>query len=258
MRWEALQQGTFIAASAFVFAALVTALAPRAGMGRSDAFALFGLSAVSGVVGARLFWWGAQWLTATPPSFAQLYELSGGFASVGALAGCGLAFGVVSFSDSSERRARVLDLFVPSGLVALAIARLGCMARGCDFGVASTGPLAVVYSQPETPAVAMLVARGEIAGGASASLAPLGVYLAASGALAAATALILPKRWRRPGARAIAALIVYAVARLFVEEYRHPATAPIFWRLNANQWGMIVVIVVVCWVMGLHRERRRA
>ena len=257
MHWESLQQGPFIAASALVFAALVVALAPRAGLERADAFSLFGLSGVFGVFFARVFWWCAQWLTASPPEFSSLYSMTGGFASVGALMGCALAWGLMFGGASTERRYAVLDLFVPAGLVALAVARLGCLARGCDFGVPAGGPLAVTYSQPATPAVSELLMRGELAPGQQVSLAPLALYLSCVSIAAVAIAILVSSRWRKPGRCAMLAALLYVVGRAFVESFRHPASAPMLGEMNLNQWVMMFLSfsIMLTWFVW---ERKRA
>lgn len=257
MHWESLQQGPFLAASALVFAALVVFFAPRARMARADAFSLFGLAGVFGVVCARLFWWCAQWLSSSPPDFTSLYSPSGGFASVGALTGCALAWGAMFGKESPERQRAALDLFVPAGLVALGVARLGCLARGCDFGVHTEGAFAVAYSHPSTPAVVELVARGELVGGQTASLIPLPLYLSFVSTFAALFAVLVASRWRKPGRCAMIAASLYVIGRAFVEAWRHPASAPMLGGMNLNQWAMMIFAfgVMVTWYVW---ERKRA
>lgn len=73
---------------------------------------------------------------------------SGGLTSMGGIA-AGLAVVALAARMARVRAADMLDAFVPAGLLALGIGRVGCFLGGCCYGAATSLPWGVVF--PETP-----------------------------------------------------------------------------------------------------------
>jgi phosphatidylglycerol:prolipoprotein diacylglycerol transferase len=74
--------------------------------------------------------------------------LSGGLTSMGGIV-AGLAVIVVAARATRTRAGDLLDAFVPAGLLALGIGRLGCFFGGCCYGAPTSLPWGVVL--PEVP-----------------------------------------------------------------------------------------------------------
>lgn len=156
---------------------------------------------------------GASWLLA-----GQL-----GLASVGAMGGAAVGAGVLLRPWRNKERWK-LDHLVIGGLVGLAVARLGCLFEGCDFGRPTEGAPSVVH-EAGTRAFDVHVVQYGLEPTAQASLAvhPFALYLAVWGFAAA-----LYGQWRRsrhdkPGRPAVAAAALFLVGGGAIEWLREPA-----------------------------------
>jgi phosphatidylglycerol:prolipoprotein diacylglycerol transferase len=219
---------------------------------RLRAAALFGLSGVAGLLGARMFWAlgavdgplrsGRSWADVFDPSTPGLW-------SFGALMVGGAAAYEVAGRMGGDSRGTLLDLVVPGALTTLLFARLGCLAAGCDFGAPTDLPWGLRYPA-HWPAWEAHRAADLIVAGAGQSLPthPLPLYLAGVSAAAIGAGVLASQgRGVRPGRRALVAGYVYLAGRFGVEFLRAPSTAPsIFgeW-LNLNHCFTFAVVAVL-------------
>lgn len=129
--------------------------------------------------------------------------LSGGLASTGGIA-AGLAVIVAVACATRVRVVELLDAFVPAGLLALGIGRLGCFLGGCCYGAPTSMAWGVVF--PETDG-----ARH-----------PLQLYSAAFDVTLVA---LLLRVGGPPGTAARLGCIGFGVGRAVLELLRDPGTS---------------------------------
>ena len=166
----------------------------------------------------------------------------------GALAGGAVAVAVAA----GRQRGAALDAYTPAAGVMVAIGRLGCVASGCCFGHADTGPLAIAYP-PGTLAFSAQVAEGVLDPSAHAAQAVLPVALLESlvGALVILIGLTLPKRLRS-GSTFVAGACVYAAGRFVIETMRddpRPMAGP----LSLPQALSLTVLAISAWAWSRSR-----
>lgn len=177
-------------------------LARRDGVDRSEALGTLGVLGVAAVLGARawslLEWWWAegeiQWIW--DPLVAA------GYSSAGAFLGGGLALVASRFVFGRTAFAKLLDVVLPAGFVALALTRLGCLFERCD---------------PGRPATFFGVRYPD-----GAFLQPFGGYLAGGTLAVAILAAFMHNEVA--GRRAVALTVGYAAVRFLAELTRDAPT----------------------------------
>jgi len=214
------------------------------------AFALAGAFGLSGLVGARLLWAlagsGGPVRSAAP--WSVIWRAGGtGFASFGGLAGAGAVAAVVGSAMEESRWRRFQDAVVPVGFVGLAVARVGCIEAGCDFGRRADAWWGLRYSV-ETPAHAAHLAKGWIGPGEVWSLAthPFPLYLVGVTVVA-----VLAGHLAGPeGNEAATVAGLYCAGRFCAEWFRSPLT-DLAWlggTVGSNQiWAAIGLAIVGYW-----------
>ncbi|MFB6264682.1 MAG: prolipoprotein diacylglyceryl transferase family protein [Bradymonadaceae bacterium] len=184
-----------------------------------------GLSGIAGLTVSRL---ATPWLLAvagdrvmtSPPTPGAGHS---SFAFLWAAGAVTTAAAKVTLDD------RLFDVLVPAGLAGLAVARLGCLAGGCDFGRITSAPWGLHYPAG-SPAWYAHLHSGAISAEArlSAPTHPLPLYLAGWTVLSVGAARWLSaRRDRRPGAEELTAAALYASGRLALETFRAPASATV-------------------------------
>jgi phosphatidylglycerol:prolipoprotein diacylglycerol transferase len=165
--------------------------------------------------------------------------LSGGLASTGGIA-TALAVIVAAARVARVRAADLLDAFVPAGLLALGIGRIGCFLGGCCYGAPTTVAWGVVF--PE-------------AGGDPRH--PLQLYSAASDL---ALVALLARVGGPPGTVARLGCIGYGLARTLLESLRDPGTRDLLaGGITVAQAGAMA-LALAAWLApttGLHNGRAR-
>jgi prolipoprotein diacylglyceryltransferase len=217
---------------------------------RLEALALAGGCGVVGAMGARTLHVAIE----APPSLSVewIAPWRAGFASFGLLGGAGLVALVYVHRRGFERAAPVLDVVVPAGFLALSIARLGCLANGCDFGAPTDGSWGLRYPSG-TPVWELHQSLGLVEDRAtwSAPTHPLPLYLAGG-----TWGLVLGGEWLSStgllpsGTRAIGVATGYLAWRGWVETMRDPhLVAASFsrggWELHLNQVLALSMLVVL-------------
>jgi phosphatidylglycerol:prolipoprotein diacylglycerol transferase len=222
---------------------------------RLRAAALFGLSGVGGLLGARLFWaFGADagalrsprpWTDAFDPAIPGLW-------SFGALAVGGAAAYGVAGRMGGDSRGVLLDLVVPAALATLLFARLGCLAAGCDFGSLTDLPWGLRYP-PHSPAWEAHRATDLLVAGATRSLPthPLPIYLAGVSGTAIGAGILASRRTGSgAGRRALVTAHVYLAGRFAAEFLRAPSTVPSLFGewLNINHCFTLTAFAVLVFI----------
>ncbi len=165
--------------------------------------------------------------------------VSGGLTSTG-----GIATGLVAILATAwitrVRAADLLDAFVPAGLLALGIGRIGCLLGGCCYGALTAGAWGIVF--PEA---------------GDGARHPLQLY---SAALDFALVAWLWRAGGPAGTVARRGCIGYGLGRTLLETLRDPSTRDLLvGGVTVAQAGALA-LAVVAWLApttGLHRARAR-
>ncbi len=246
-------QSVFIGVGVLLGFAVVVASAPDPRR-RLRASLLFGWSGIAGFAGARLLWaFGAEsgpfrgsvaWSSLLDPAVPGLWS----FGAIG-LGGAAAAFAAGRMSDGHG--GTLLDVVVPAALTTLIVARLGCLAAGCDFGAPTSLEWGLQYP-PETPAWEAHRRAGLVGAEAtrSAPTHPLPLYLAAVALVSILVGTFAAARSNAPaGSRAFAVAACYLLGRFIVEFFRSPQAAAFAWRgFNLNHG--LVLATLGCVVLG--------
>lgn len=225
-----IQPGALPPQSVFVGVGIVAAavLAPlwgRRGADLPEAAALTGLAIGLALLG------GAGWAALFAPGSEAR------FASFGALGGAAGAALIWACVRGVERTVGMLDGLVPAGLIGLAIARLGCLSAGCDYGAPTRAGWGIAYAAEYGVDIR--------------PLHPFPLYLVGVTLTAVAVARFM--RRRSPGKSGLTAFFAaqgYLVARFGVEFVRHPASESMAWGgmgLNQLAAGASVAGLIGSW-----------
>ena len=219
---------------------------------RLEALALAGTSSVVGLIGARLLFVSMQGRPLE--GFAWLAPWQPGLASFGLLLGAGSVVGIYVWHRDRDAGRQVVDAIVPPGFVALAGARLGCLANGCDFGAPTSGGWGLRY--PAGTAVWKLHRELGYVGLESAWSAPthpLPIYLV-GGTLAVVLLceVITASSSLPPGTEALGLTAGYLLIRGAAEAFRDPRIVTTSWtggtfECTINQalaWGALTGLAV--------------
>jgi phosphatidylglycerol:prolipoprotein diacylglycerol transferase len=218
--------------------------AKREGFSRTDSIGTLMVAYASGLVGA----------CAVPAGQAVLAWLEGGklaaptgFAAYGGLVGGtlgGLAWLRFRLRASREGAWTFLDVVAPSLALGIFFARIGCFLAGCDYGMPTRSIVGTTFP-PLSHAFRDHVARGWIDASAPASLPvhPTELYEAAAGLALFffVRAIHSPRR----GARFVALVVGYALARSTIELVRGDASRGHVSSLSTAQIFAVVTSAVV-------------
>jgi phosphatidylglycerol:prolipoprotein diacylglycerol transferase len=238
---SALQLGGFLTALA-----VSLWLADRRGL-EPRAMYWAGAWGIAGAVAGSLVWSELATAASAVPG--------GGRSVLGAFLGAGV-FGGAFLRWRGRPLLGFADAAVPAIALGYAIARLGCLAAGDDFGVVTDAAWGLRFG-PGTDAFAVHLARGWIPGGSAHSLAvqPTQIYHAAVGLLG----FVLLLRWcpRWSGSTLAAGLAFYGLTRFLIQFLRdsHWARgAPI----DPAQWVSLGFIGLALGLWWSARDSRRA
>lgn len=211
--------------------AYLLVMSPRAGLSRTDVLAAVGISGVVGAVGSRVAYLVIRVLHGHDifkGGVAAWFDPGGaGHNSLGFLAGATLGLWVWTAvqetnAHQDDERWRMLDVMAPAGLLALALARIGCLFNGCDFGRVADVPWAVRFAAP-MQAWQHHHARGLVGLNDALSLPthPFALYLG-TGMLVIVAWVTLAGRFERarPGTRALWTVGLFLVLALPAEATR--------------------------------------
>jgi phosphatidylglycerol:prolipoprotein diacylglycerol transferase len=138
----------FMMAIAFIVATFIARYeVVRKGFKPELAYDLAIMALVGGLAGARIFYVFGHWsqFVAAPLSILAIWQ--GGFVWYGGLIG-GAAIILIWLRRKELKTLVVADIVAPGLAIGAAIGRLGCLANGCCYGVRTTLPWGIVYTNP--------------------------------------------------------------------------------------------------------------
>ncbi|MCQ2521164.1 MAG: prolipoprotein diacylglyceryl transferase [Lachnospiraceae bacterium] len=227
----------------------------KKGVNRYDFLILEGYSFLFGILGAKLLYFvvsfkDIDWKHFFEPQYFMAL-LNGGFVFYGGLIlgifGCWLG-GKIHKINSREFAYHAIFI-VP---MIHAFGRVGCFFAGCCYGIPYNGPLAVVY--PESP-----FSNGAPAG---IPLFPMPLVEASCLLIIALLIMILDKV-KKDAPTVSVYLILYAIVRFVLENYRYDEIRGIYFGLSTSQWisiGMMVagIVLIPIQYCGKKAKARRA
>lgn len=247
-------QSVWIGLGLLVTAAVAAILARVRRVPASEVLGLFGLSVLAGALMSRVFWLvldpSVELAVAWARPAVVFDPRLGGHSSFGALAGGAAVMAVWLWQQRAEWAASAVDVLVPSGLAGLALARIGCLANGCDFGRRADIDWAIRHPAG-SEAFAAHLQRGWVAADAawSAPVYPFALLLAAGTlVIVAVGAAAVAYRRFQPGRIAFGASGAYFLWRFTIEWTRDPATV-LGWSRGLNVHH-VLAIVGLCLVVG--------
>ncbi|OIP31039.1 MAG: hypothetical protein AUK47_23410 [Deltaproteobacteria bacterium CG2_30_63_29] len=174
---------------------------------------------------------------------------SGGFSSLGVYAGATAAV-VLFLRWRGESLLEIPDLLAPGLLVGAAIARMGCLFNGCDFGrVSGQAWLGLRYPRG-TAAFSYLEDAGLVGAYHQVGLPmhPFPLYEAVPTLVLGLSAWFLPNLFGRGGGQRLAGCAIgYLAVRLVSEHYRADAS-PVVGGLTAMQLLCLLGIGIFGWL----------
>lgn len=197
---------------------------------------------ITGLIGAKIYMilTGWRFYTAHPGEIFSLDTLEAGGGFYGGFIGAAL-FAVWYVRSHRWPLAKVFDAFAPAVAIGQCIGRLGCFAAGDDYGkVARHSSLAVVFTNPYSHQMTGV---------------PLGVPLYPVQLFESALTLIiflilieLYRHKKRDGEIFVAYMMLYAVARFFLEFYRGDPDRGFFFNglLSTAQ-----VVAIAAFILGI-------
>ncbi len=202
---------------------------------------------------ARVFWVLTVFDQFLAEPFLLFDPFRGGQTSFGALTGAALG-AALALKLLKAPTLRHADVLAPCGLLGIAFARVGCLMRGCDYGIPTDLAWGVRYP------VASTVFRKHLNLGLvdptdtlSHAVHPFPLYLAGWTTLCFLIALIFPHAFgKKPGQRAVGVGILYLVGRFCWEFLRQPGNAPmIVGPFNAGHLFAVLSLAVLAVIYAL-------
>lgn len=206
-------------------------------------------------IGARLNYVLLHWEAYADRPLAALGSWAGGMHAAG-----GIVLMVVALPFVLRRLGiplgKFADGFAPALFVAIALARLGCFARGCCFGTECRLPWCVSF-----PPDALPYSVGVIP--ADRPIHPLQIYFALAAVLSAVVALRVRRRKRWDGQAALVAVAVHSASSSALETLRADHVGRVYWgALPELEWAALVMTGAAVVALGAiemaHRRRLRA
>lgn len=225
-------------------------VAPRYGIDPEQILDFVLLTALGGIVGARLVYVALDWRDFLSQPVHILYFWEGGLSFHGAVIGGGLAVAFLA-----QRKGipflRLADVLAPSVALAYAVGRIGCFLGGCCYGVPTDVPWACSFRDPFNPHIHTPPSH------------PTQIYASLSNLLIFALLARMQKPPHPTGKVFWAYLVLYGVYRFVVEFWRIGATSTVLaLGLSDAQWVSIGMVLVgaVQWhrAVRLWRERTPA
>ena len=211
--------------------------------------------AVSGIIGAKLYFLALNWgeVRADP---SMIFD-RGGLVWYGGLIGGVIAFGV-QVRNQKLPVMTMYDAAAPSLALAYAIGRIGCFLVGDDYGRYTDGPFGVIFPGGGIPSgtAGLLRSMGDaipasIPDTALVPVHPTQLYETGLALVILAILWTLGKRAHRSGQLFAVFLFLYSIERFFIEFVRSKGDRYV-WGLSTSQVVSILLFVFAAW---LYRER---
>lgn len=188
------------------------------------------LTALAGVLGARLVYVLLDWGSFAREPLRALYFWEGGLSFHGAVIGGGLAVALLARRKGIPFL-RLADVLAPGVALAYAIGRIGCFLGGCCYGVPTDLPWACSFQDPFQPHVHTPPSH------------PTQIYASLSNLLIFALLARMQKPPHPEGKVFWAYLALYGVYRFIVEFWRVGATSTVLaLGLSDAQWVSLLMV----------------
>lgn len=187
-------------------------------------------------IGGRLHWVANQWSHHAEEPLTALVLWGRGMHAGGAIIAIVATLPVI-LRRLSIPIGKFADGAAPAIALSIAIARLGCFARGCCYGADSTWPWAVRF-----PPGALAYTEGSTLP-AGTPLHPLQLYFALAAVLIAGAALYLRRFRRYEGQIGLLALLLFSLTSAVIEPFRaeHPGRA-YWWGIPQLEWTALAML----------------
>lgn len=236
--------GLFLALALLAGLGVAMRLGRREGLGSDRVLDLSVWLIVAGLIGAKIYMILTGWMTA-PLRFSDIFSLStleagGGF--YGGFIGAALV-AVWYVKHNRLPFFRVFDAFAPAVALGQAIGRIGCFMAGDDFGKpAPHSPLAVVFTSQ--------YAHQMTGTPLNVPIYPVQLFESFLTLIIFLILIWFYPRKRRDGQIFVMYLMLYAVARFFLEYYRGDMDRGFFFN-GALSTAQLVAIVAFALGIGL-------
>ena len=250
--------GTMLALSFLAGVLLARARAPKRGVAERDVMDLFQLLVLSAIVGARILFvvfhldaYAGRWW-----HMAAIWE--GGLTLYGGILLCFVS----AWLFLRHRKVpflRMADVMAPSLGLGIMLTRIGCFLNGCCYGLPTHSPLGVCFPpHSEAERTAASLATGHGFTGDCIPIHPAQLYSSLGGLVILVTLLALDRRRPYEGFTFANFLLLYAVHRFTVDQFRYYEDAMTVWSLSVNQWlsiGFLVAGILLHWRLRRGRGR---
>lgn len=207
-------------------------VAPRYGVESEQILDFVLLTALAGVLGARLVYVLLDWSSFAREPLRALYFWEGGLSFHGAVIGGGLAVALLARRKGIPFL-RLADVLAPGVALAYAIGRIGCFLGGCCYGVPTDLPWACSFQDPFHPHVHTPPSH------------PTQIYASFSNLLIFTLLARMQKPPHPEGKVFWAYLALYGVYRFIVEFWRIGATSTVLaLGLSDAQWVSMLMVLL--------------
>lgn len=206
--------------------------APRYGIDAEQILDFVLLTALAGVLGARLVYVALDWGSFAQEPWRVLYFWEGGLSFHGAVIGGGLAVAFLA-KQKGIPFLHLADVLAPGVALAYAIGRIGCFLGGCCYGVPTDLPWACSFQDPFHPYRHTPPSH------------PTQIYASLANLLIFALLARMQKPPHPTGKVFWAYLVLYGVYRFVVEFWRIGATSTVLaLGLSDAQWVSVLMVLL--------------
>lgn len=203
------------------------------------------LTALAGVIGARVVYVALDWHNFAQEPWRVLYFWEGGLSFHGAVIGGGLAVAFLARRKGIPFL-QLADVLAPGVALAYSVGRIGCFLGGCCYGVPTDLPWACSFQDPFRPHVHTPPSH------------PTQIYASLSNLLIFALLARMQKPPHPAGKVFWAYIALYGVYRFIVEFWRVGATSTVLaLGLSDAQWVSILMVLLggTGWVRAKFSEK---
>jgi phosphatidylglycerol:prolipoprotein diacylglycerol transferase len=249
--FEVTSFGVMIFLSFLTGAWILSLQLARRGMDPEIAWEVLAVTAIAGVLGAKLYYMGLHWRDFAADPVGEITSRAG-LVWYGGLIGGALAF----YWQAQRRRLPVATMFdsvAPGMGLAYAVGRVGCFLVGDDYGLPTDASVGIAFPQGSPPSTAGYFRSlgvdidPALPDGAVLAVHPTQLYEVAGGVIMFAILWQLSKRALRAGQLFGAFLVLYGIERFAVEFVRAKGDRFVF-GLTTSQIASMVAFGVGLWL----------
>lgn len=213
---------------------------------------------VAGILGARILYVLLNWRYFRENLFDILKVWEGGLVYYGGLI---LGFFVYIWFVWKNKLsfAKIADLMSVPLSVGIFFGRIGCFLNGCCYGNISKTWGISFPAKDIPPVFAQQVADGLIKPGAVCSLPviPTQLYAALHGLIIFLVLIWLERKERKPWFSFLVFVLLYAIGRFFLENFRFYEGQYLFLRLSISQWISLFIALIALMFILLRKKQEK-